>query len=293
MIITNLIGGLGNQLFQYAAGLAAARRAGTEVRVAVDMFKDYCLHQGYELTRVFALEPLIASEMEMRECLGICRGKMTRRVMGRFMAGTWLGGRVVLQPTVSYWSGFQDIGPNAYLQGYWQSEKFFDNVVSELRASLSFLKQPDGINSEFATRILSCNSVGVHVRRGDYLSNTKNKDLYAECTPNYYLNAIDMVLRLNSDAHFFVFSDDPAWARQLLAHRAKFVTVVDHNRGADSYNDLRLMSLCRHNIIANSTFSWWAAWLQERPYKLVIAPKLWLREPGLDIDIVPKRWIRL
>lgn len=293
MIISNLIGGLGNQLFQFATGLAVARNAGTELRVCTDMFKGYKLHQGFELTRVFDLDVKEASANEMKDCLGLFRSKFARRLVGNFSRGRCCSGRMVVQPSVTYWSGVLDIGPNAYLHGYWQSERFFDNVATELREALCFRLDPDRSNAEFAARILSCNSVGVHVRRGDYLTNAKNRDIYAVCSPKYYLDALDRVLQLQPNSHFFVFSDDPNWARQLLAERGVNYEVVDHNRGADSYNDLRLMSLCKHIIIANSTFSWWAAWLQERTDKIIIAPKHWLRRPDLDADIVPSRWMRI
>lgn len=293
MIITNIIGGLGNQLFQYATGFAVAHKAGSELRVAVDMFEGYALHQGLELARVFDIDIKEASASEMRDCLGLLRGKIARRVIGRFLRGTSRDGRLVIQPTVTYWPGILDVGPDAYLQGYWQSERFFESVAAELRHALRFREAPTGLNADFAARIQSCNSVGVHIRRGDYLSNEKNRDLYAVCNSQYYLEAVDQVLRQQPDARFFIFSDDPDWARELLVHRAVIFEVVEHNRGADSYNDLRLMSLCKHMIIANSTFSWWAAWLQERDDKIIIAPRNWLRPPGLDVDIIPQRWLRL
>jgi hypothetical protein len=293
VIITNLIGGLGNQLFQYATGLAVARHTGAELRVAVDMFEDYRLHQGFELARVFNLDIREASASEMRDCLGPFRSKRARRLIARFLPGVWYEGHLVVQPTIRYWPGILDVGPNAYLHGYWQSERFFDAVVTELRSALSFRFPLEGENAKFAMRMQSCNSVAVHVRRGDYLSNPKNKALFADCSPKYYLDAVKLVLDSQPDAHFFIFSDDPAWAKELLVPLTANIEVIEHNRGADSYNDLRLMSLSRHIIIGNSTFSWWGAWLQEREDKIIIAPKRWLRSPRLDIDIIPQRWIRI
>jgi hypothetical protein len=229
----------------------------------------------------------------MEDYLGLWRNKTTRRFMGHFLRGTWRGGRIVIQPKVTYWPDIKELGSNVYMQGYWQSELFFENVASELRLALRFREEPTGLNAEFASRIQSSNSVGIHVRRGDYLSNAKNQKLYAVCSPNYYLNAIDEILLRKPDAKFFVFSDEPTWARQLLANRAVKFELVEHNRGKDSYNDLRLMSLCRNIIIANSTFSWWAAWLQDRSDKIIIAPKRWYIPLGMDIDIIPQRWTRM
>ncbi len=293
MIITNLIGGLGNQLFQFAAGLAAARRAGTELRAAVDMYEGYRLHHGYELTRVFAVALPEASAAEMQTCLGPLRSKVVRRLLGHFMRGSLRQGCVVFQPTVTYWPGIRELGGNAYLQGYWQSERFFDDAAGEVRAALMFRSSPSAVNARWIERIEGCNSVGMHVRRGDYARSSKNRKLYAVCSPAYYREAMDHVLQHHRDARFFVFSDEPHWALQLFSDRPGIVEIVDHNRGAESYNDMRLMSRCRHNIIANSTFSWWAAWLGERPRKIIIAPRRWLRPPGLDADMIPNRWTRV
>ena len=293
MIISNLIGGLGNQLFQYATGLAAARRTGTELRIAIDMFEDYQLHQGFELTRVFAVAPIAANAAEMRVCLGPWRSKQARRLLGRFRPGTLREGSVVVQPTVTYWPGIREVGPMTYLQGYWQSERFFDDAVEEVRTALHFRSPPSEANVHWIRRIESCNSVGLHVRRGDYITNGKNRSIYAVCPPEYYRGAVDHVLQRHPDARFFIFSDEPGWARQLFDDQSGIMEVVDHNRGSESYNDLRLMSRCRHNIIANSTFSWWAAWLLERPGKLIVAPQRWLRSPGLDADMIPARWTRI
>jgi hypothetical protein len=293
MIIANLIGGLGNQLFQFAAGLAAARRTGTEFRVAVDMFDGYRLHQGYELTRAFAVAPPEASATEMQKCLGPLRSKVVRRLLGHFMRGTLRQGRVVFQPTVTYWPGIRELGATAYLQGYWQSECYFADAAVEVRAALLFRSGPSAVNARWIERIEGCNSVSMHVRRGDYIRSSKSRKLYAECSPDYYREAMDYMLQHHRDARFFVFSDEPEWALQLFADRSDIVEIVDHNRGAESYNDMRLMSRCRHNIIANSTFSWWAAWLGERPGKMIIAPRRWLRPPGLDADMIPNRWTRV
>jgi hypothetical protein len=292
MIITNLIGGLGNQLFQYAAGYAAARRAGTELRVSIDMFDAYRLHQGFELSRVFAVDLLPASDAEMKICLGPWRSRRARRMLGRFLRGTCRGGRVVFQPTVPYWPGFQNLSADVYLQGYWQSERYFVEVADELRSQLRFREPPSEVNARWIERIQGCVSVGMHVRRGDFTS-AKNSRLYAQCTAAYYRAAMDHVLCREPSARFFAFSDDPALTRELFADRAAIVEVLDHNRGAESYNDLRLMAHCKLCIMANSSFSWWAGWLGERPGKTVIAPERWLLPPGWDVDMVPSRWVRL
>lgn len=292
MIITNLIGGLGNQLFQYAAGFAAAHRTGSELRVSLDMFDGYRLHQGFELTRVFACDVAVATDAEMAACLGPWRRPLVRRVLGRFVHGAWRGGRAVFQPEPPQWPDLSALGRDVYLQGYWQSERFFEAAADALRTRLVFREPPSATNVEWMRRIDSCASVAMHVRRGDYAS-AKNSRIYAQCTPEYYRAAMAHVLRREPEAFFFVFSDDPEWARALFADQPGRVQVLDHNRGSDSYNDLRLMAHCRHNIIANSTFSWWAAWLGERPGKTVVAPASWYVDSAKDVGLIPSRWIRI
>lgn len=294
MIITNLIGGLGNQLFQFAAGHAAAARCGVDLRVAVDMFDSYRLHQGYELARVFDVSPPEASAAELQHCLGPWRSRFMRRALGRFVPGTLRQGRAVFQPQFTYWPGIRELGAgDTYLHGYWQSERFFDDAAASIRSALVFRSPPAEENACWLDRIESCNSVGVHVRRGDFTSNARNRKLYAVCTPAYYRSALDWMLQHHPDARFFLFSDEPDWARELFKDRLGIIEVIDHNRGAESYNDLRLMSRCKHNILANSTFSWWAAWLRDGPEKLVIAPQRWLIPAGLDADMIPSRWTRI
>lgn len=292
MIITNLIGGLGNQLFQFAAGYAAARRAGTELRVCLDMFEGYRLHQGFELSRVFLVDPAQASAAEMRACLGPWRHPLARRILGRLVKGQWRGGRVIVQPEPPSWPDLSTTGSDTYIQGYWQSERFFSSFAEDLRGILKFRSPPSAYNAALIERMQTCASVSMHVRRGDYAS-PKNSRIYAQCTADYYRRAMDHMLIREPEARFFVFTDDPAWARSLFDERASVVEFIDHNRGAESYNDMRLMVHCRHNIVANSTFSWWGAWLGEHPGKTVIAPASWYLEPAKDAELVPDRWVRL
>jgi hypothetical protein len=117
--------------------------------------------------------------------------------------------------------------------------------------------------------------------------------MHGTCTPDYYFKAIDFLRQRLPEARFFVFSDDPQWVVEVLASRYPSLVLVDHNRAQDSYNDMRLMSLCRHHIIANSTFSWWGAWLNPDPGKIVIAPCNWFANGTDSTDLIPDTYIRL
>ena len=136
------------------------------------------------------------------------------------------------------------------------------------------------------------NAVSLHVRRGDYLSNPKSKAAHGTCSPEYYRAAIRHMAEVTKQPCFFVFSDDMDWVRQHLQidYECQY---IEHNSGTESYNDMRLMSLCRHHIIANSSFSWWGAWLNQRTDKIVIAPQQWFMNDNVTQDLYPQGWVKL
>lgn len=293
-IVSNLIGGLGNQMFQFACGQALAWRTGQPLALALGLFKGYRLHQGYELARVFTVDvPKVTSD-ELAGLLGACRQPLARRLVARLAPGRRCGGRAWFEPADGrFLPGVLAASGPAYLHGYWQSERYFKDAEVPLRAMLRFRQPASATNADWLVRIAGCTAISLHLRRGDYVSNSKNQRIYAVCTPAYYGAAMDRLLALHPQSQFFVFSDDLPWARELLADRREPVHFVDHNRGADSHNDLRLMSQCQHHVIANSSFSWWGAWLGQRPGQVVVAPQRWFVDPARGADIVPARWERL
>ena len=182
---------------------------------------------------------------------------------------------------------------NIYLQGYWQSEKYFRDIRPMLQRDLTVKTEPDAANAAMAGRIRRVESVSLHVRRGDYVSNEVTTRVHGVMDPDYYRRAAEDLGARVRQPHFFVFSDEPQWAREHL-ELGHPTTVVDLNGPDRSCEDLRLMRLCRHHIIANSSFSWWGAWLSDGPDPVVIAPKRWFRESEHDTrDLIPDRWRRL
>jgi hypothetical protein len=294
VVIANVIGGLGNQLFQYACGWAVARRLGVPLRICTRQFNGYRLHNGFELRRVFGVPEAEASNEDLVNCLGILRHDFLRQFVPR-VAKRWAGvGRLVVEPTVTYWRGIEEVKVPAFLHGYWQTEKYFEEFAAELRGQLKFREPPTAANAMWLDRIASCESVGIHIRRGDYVSSAKNRAVYYSCPESYYFAAIDRILSAYAQARLFIFSDDPAWARERFAGLRCVEGVIDHNAGESSYNDLRLMSACRHVIASNSTFGWWAAWLGDGTAdRMVVFPPHWLLAAGQDRDMVPDRWCRL
>jgi len=180
-----------------------------------------------------------------------------------------------------------------YLDGYWQSEKYFSDVADTIRREFTIRDQLDAGTRELLDRIGTAESVSVHVRRGDYVSHPRASRARSVCTPGYYLRCVAHIAERVGHPHLFVFSDDPDWvaANLRFEHPTTLVSTVP---ARPDYGDLRLMSACRHHIIANSSFSWWAAWLNPHRDKLVLAPRRWMNDPRVDDrDVVPSGWTRL
>jgi hypothetical protein len=180
-----------------------------------------------------------------------------------------------------------------YLHGYWPSEKYFTSIADSIRSELTVKSPLTGRDKEIAEQITSCDSVSVHIRRADYLPNTYTEQLLETCSLEYYLCSVERIARNVNKPHFFVFTDDKEWACENFQLPYP-ITFVDHNGPDKNYEDMRLMSLCKHNIIANSTFSWWGAWLNKNPYKMVFAPNKWFTEKARSSskDLIPDSWIR-
>ncbi len=279
MIFTRLHGRLGNQMFQYAAarGLAARRR----VPVALDARGALARGEGV-LTRVFDLPlatpaalPPARHENAARYLLWRLSGQAPR-----FRRESHLG----YNPEIEGWAA------PCYLHGYWQSARYFAHVDDDIRRDFTFPADMTRQNADMAARIAQSLSISLHVRRGDYL----NLDAHVLCDQSYYEAALARILDgLTGDPVVFVFSDDPGWAKDNLPLPCEKV-VVDFNGPEADFEDMRLMSLCRHNIIANSSFSWWAAWLNAHPDKRVAGPARWFSDPKrTNPDILPADWVRI
>ena len=277
MITTRLHGGMGNQLFQYAAGRALAARLGTELcvddRLLTRPAHKPCQKHFNWRTVPAERQPPLKSQNLLAYGLWRLLGRNPR-----FRRERGLG----FNPRFLSW------GDATYLHGYWQSERYFAPIAESLREELTILTPPSAQNQDLAASIRAVPSVSLHVRRGDYLAIAAHN----VCTEAYYTAALEAVVKRAQIApHVFVFSDDPDWAKTHLPLTYP-KTVVDFNDATSDYEDLRLMSLCDHNVIANSSFSWWGAWLNSNPAKVVAAPATWFGSRKLrNPDILPVRWI--
>lgn len=280
MIWTRLHGGMGNQLFQYAAGRALAARLGADL--AIDE-RALAVKGNRPCRRHFAWAGRTDAPMPPAKQEGLLRYGLWRLAgrRPRFRRERGLG----------YNPAFETWGNGTYLHGYWQSQRYFAAIADTLRRELEIVTPPDPQNAEMAARIAATpTAVSLHVRRGDYLAFAAHK----VCSEAYYNAALaHIVEQAEISPTVFVFSDDPDWAKTNLDLPYEKV-VIDFNGPESDYEDLRLMSLCRHNVIANSSFSWWAAWLNRNPGKIVAGPVEWFGDPKLsNPDILPEGWLRV
>jgi hypothetical protein len=292
MIVSNIIGGLGNQMFQYAAGRALSLAKGALFSLDISDFTNYRLHQGFELQRVFDCPLQIASEVDIRNILGWQSSPIVRRTLMHPRLSFFRRQGLVVEPHFHYWREVSNVPVDSYLTGYWQSERYFRNAAQTIRSSFIFKPPLNQRNAELVKQIERVNAISLHVRRGDYVKNPKTTAIHGVCPLEYYRSAIRYVAERVENSSFFIFSDDTAWVKENL--KIDFpLQYVDHNQGSESYNDMRLMSLCRHHIIANSSFSWWGAWLNPRPDKIVLAPRKWFANNNDVTDLFPQGWVVL
>lgn len=292
MIIVKLMGGLGNQMFQYAAGRCLSLRHGTVLKLDLSFLEG---DQAGNCSRAFELDHFSITA-EKASHLEIC----SMNGMGgtkQWAAASWIiqkimGTSVYREKWFHFDPNVLSLPDNVYLDGYWQTERYFSDFREIIRKEFTVNTAQTVENRAISDEIQEVNSVSLHVRRGDYVMNEKIRAVHGFCDLAYYHRAEDRVARTIKNPHFFVFSDDPEWVADhiKLHHPARYIS---HN-GSMAHEDLRLMSCCRNHVIANSSFSWWAAWLSRTPDKLVIAPDRWFNDPSVDTDnLIPPDWQRL
>jgi hypothetical protein len=304
MIITRLLGGLGNQMFQYAAGLALAEARRTVLKLDVSWYRH---HEEFEAHNRYALDCLnVSAHFATREEIdrlkgfavtrterwsaALARGLRMRRLAESL---TPRGSSIVQSSPTSFDSSFADLPDNSYLEGMWQSSRYFESIAGLLRLHFSFRYPQSRAVAEMAARIRSGPSAALHFRRGDYEQNKAFKREIGVVDLAYYHRAVTAILAREPNATFYIFSDQLEVVRREFTPAAPHV-FVDVTEAWHSWDKIRLMSTCDHIAIANSTFSWWAAWLNPAPDKVVIAPDPWFAQtPSDSCDIVPAQWLRI
>jgi hypothetical protein len=297
IVSVELMGGLGNQMFQYAAGHALARRSGAALRLDLGHFAQSGKRRY--LLDCFAVPAAISRERSPLAWRGLAHWLALRasRRLGlstKFLLDGWT---VFDQPAVHFDAAFATLAPPVHLKGYFQSELYFRGVADEIR-QLFAVRVPTsaGFEAQRAAILAAEWPVSIHVRRGDYVSDPAIHAMHGTCDESYYRQAIALAARLAArPPTWFVFSDDIAAARETLRQVENAVYVTgDVER---PWEDLALMAACRGHVIANSSLSWWGAWLDPRPDKLVIAPRHWFTPAHArtvsTADIYCPGWITL
>jgi hypothetical protein len=293
VVITNLIGGLGNQMFQYAAGRALALRSGADLMLDLSGFENYPLRR-YELGAfsIQAAPAEIPAGAESPAPSSRWRSRIGRWI-GLETKAMVAGVPVYRESHFHFDPHFASLRAPVHIVGYWQTPKYFNEIADVLRRDFTPKAPMDAGNAEIAGQIASCNSVSLHVRRGDYVSNPETGNYHGICSIDYYKHAVALICERVPDPRLFVFSDDHRWVRDNLQFDlpTQFVAANTADQGT---RDIHLMAQCRHHILANSSFSWWGAWLNPSPDKIIVAPQKWFNVSTIDTrDLVPVGWIRI
>lgn len=291
MIVVNLRGGLGNQMFQYALGRQLSLVNQTELLLDCTFLTTTGSHikRDYELD-IFPIKARIATAEELKpyQRLQYNRwiGAVQRRLPSLFTHC------IIHEKTYAFDPEIITTPDHSWLSGFWQTENYFLQIEDMIRSDFEFKPPLSGLNQTLAEKISSCESVSIHIRRGDYIQ-PETLAFHGICSPEYYHKAVDVIAKRAAIEELFIFSDDPEWTKEHLKFNFPS-TYISHNTGKNSFEDMRLMSFCKHNIIANSSFSWWGAWLNANQHKTVIAPKTWIANKQVDTkDVIPLTWIKL
>lgn len=291
-----LTGGLGNQMFIYAF-CEELRMRGFSANLFIQHKTNLSKygHQGYELEKFFSIQPYSNKKSQLFSFLLMLYSQSIRifpaKYRNKLFKIVGLHVRSVDENFIYYPEIFLEKSKNELFRGTWQSELYFKSAVENVRNAFTF---KDNLINALTKELSFCMqkeiSVSVHIRRGDYLSAHYVNGFAGICTVEYYEDAVKIIKEKYSDAKFYVFTDDPQWVNKNI--KIENAQNVQYNTGKDSWQDMYLMSQCKHNIIANSSFSWWGAWLNNNPDKIVIAPKTWWNG-FLKDDVVPENWIRI
>ena len=275
MKVVKFLGGLGNQLFQYAF-FCTLQQTFPKVKADLSGYDSYGRHNGFELDRIFGVQLPQLTPFEHRLFNWEDRRWLQRKL--RRIYGTkkaYYEEKVLFGYDKAVFQGTR----HRYHWGYWQHIGYIEPVAERLRAELHFPIFTEGKSRRLAETLGAENTVSVHVRRGDYIGDPM---LGGICDVDYYQRAISHIEQHVERPCFLFFSDDIAWCK------ANFPTAnavfVDWNTGLESFRDMQLMSLCKHHIIANSSFSWWGAWFNTSPGKIVVSPRRWVTMNDLDLS---------
>lgn len=298
-IIIRLSGGLGNQMFQYALGRNLAEKNNAALILDISSFET----DSSDTKRHFSLDSFNISAKKATiidiQSVGIpntsnksLSGKIGRRFFRTIEYFRPLREKIfVIEPYFAFCPDILEVRSSCYLSGVWQSEKYFKDIEGLIRKEFTLRNKPSIETGNWMEKVSGCNSVSLHIRRGDYVNIPKTNQFHGVCSLEYYDEAMALITQKIANPVFFVFSDDIGWVKENLKTSRSMFYVSDN--AVPDYEELIIMSKCKHHIIANSSFSWWGAWLNENPGKIVIAPERWFAGDTDTKDLIPASWIRL
>jgi hypothetical protein len=301
MKIVRVIGGLGNQMFQYAFYLAL-RQKDRSVKLDITGFGRYTLRQ-LEISRAFGIpiKDQAASGQEISQLKDNGKNLRLRKLLGRLLfsdPNRFVRNTHFTEPNFSGFYPEVMEQHDIYLDGYWQNERYFSGIAQEIRATFQWKDIPEQ-NLAVSKKMGSENSVAVHIRRLDrphtireFFYRLRLQMIWRVCSKKYYSNSMQYIKDHVEDPRFYIFTDHISWVQKNIVLDDHAV-LVDWNRGEDSHWDLFLMTQCRHTIIAMSSYSWWGAWLNGNPERIIIAPKKWALRFTREIHLIPTSWIRI
>ncbi|MDP3539054.1 MAG: alpha-1,2-fucosyltransferase [Azonexus sp.] len=290
-VVIRLVGGLGNQMFQYAAAIAVARRSGVELVLDLSWF-------ATASDRRYALAPLSVKARTLGAVVSDQGGAMRlmKKIVHRLTKRNdehWQGRPVFREKYFHFDPEVLQLRAPVCMDGYFQSEKYFDDCNELVASEFSLAGTPGELSRAMLEKIWGSDAICLHVRRGDYVESATTNAFHGTCSLDYYHEGLSIVSAGLASPHCFVFSDDPAWVRSHF-HPALPMTVVDIHGPDEAHEDLRLMSACKHFVIANSSLSWWGAWLGKDSGKRVVAPKRWFQSSTNDTrDLIPPAWTKI
>ena len=293
MIIVELLGGLGNQMFQYAMGKSLSKHLNTPVKYDVKHLVNHIPNENLIVRDlaidVFNTNVQHASQKEIENILRQSPHKIVRLfenvVMGRKNKYKYL-----YEPQPTYFEDVYKLPVNSYLAGYWQSTRYFENIEPELKREFTFKAPIIPESHDLLQRMNRKTPICINVRRFNALESS----FHGYCGVQYYMTAMDIIASKVSDPDFFIFSDDLNWCKENLKIEKYPFTIVGHEHKGDKFsNYLHLMSLCKHFIIPNSSFAWWATWLNTDKDKIVIVPQTWHLVDWDPADLILPGWIRV
>jgi hypothetical protein len=292
MIIVQLAGGLGNQMFQYALGRRLAEDRGVQLKLDLRWFENQNLRK-FELDQ-FNISSEPANEEEIYRTCYYSHNRYIRKVFSitQSLLPYWKRRVVKEDETGKFDKNILYSSKNCHLRGYWQSEKYFSSIADTLRNEFSLKHSLDCESIEVEKEIQTCNSVSVHIRRGDYVPNLKTNRAHSLLSNDYYESAVKQIQNLLVSPHFYVFSDDIEWVNKNMKF-SEPCTFIKSKKDNSDYEEMWLMSQCQHHITANSSFSWWGSWLGEKQDSLIISPKQWFTQKPYPEDTIPDRWLRI